>query len=106
MNVQNNKSDSQFPAVKGASSPKNVDEPKVELMEEESNWGVEGGRSHIPNVQIDNHHSSAASEAAAQGSSFEPSGPTATNLGAYHGLGVGGDIIGTRVGGAVGVVTC
>ena len=78
MNVQNNKSDSQSPAVKGTSSPKSVDEQEVKLVEVEDQWKMEKGRSHHSNVQSDNHFSSAASQAAAQGSSFEPSGQTAT----------------------------
>ena len=81
MNVQNNKSDSQFPAVKGASSPKNVDEQKVESVEEENKWVVEEGKNPIPNVQLGNHHSSAASKAATQGNSLEPGGQHATGNG-------------------------
>ena len=78
MNVQVNKSDTQSPAVKGASSPNNVDEQEVKLVEVEEQWKMEKGRSHRSNVQSDKHLPSAVSKAATQGSSFEPSGPTAT----------------------------
>ena len=78
MNVQSNKSDSQSPAVKGASSPKNVDEREVKLGELENKLEVEKGRSHHSNIQSDIPLPSAVSKAAAQGSSFEPCDPTVT----------------------------
>ena len=81
MNVQSNKSDSQSPAVKGASSPINVDERSRRVMEMENELEAARGENHNSNVQTDRHFSSAVSKAAAQGSSFEPCDPTVTEIG-------------------------
>ena len=85
MNVQSNKSDSQSPAVKGASSPMNVDERSRRVMEMENKLEAARGENHNSNVQTDRHFSSAVSKAAAQGSSFEPCDPTVTECGLHLG---------------------